>query len=281
MLKFNYVTINHQFINGMINNVFDLSLIEVLSLVLCNVELNEAQFFNFAKSMKLHTLDLEDTTFNPSIISDRLFIGMPLLKQFRIYNENILVRLTAITDALFQHWTRRNASHPRCVQFRNCALGISTMVLNAFHNKLIDVSKSVTFITDPFFSYSIELKLLPDSIIRERLHIEQLDLSNNFLNENAFNMPIFPHLKFLSVRNNKLFRSDATFLVNIRKNCPALEELIIENNPAWPTKTDVQNLLKFRAAIIENLKNLKSLNGLDTYRRTRSTCSDSSSEASN
>ncbi|GMT36194.1 hypothetical protein PFISCL1PPCAC_27491 [Pristionchus fissidentatus] len=77
------------------------------------------------------------------------------------------------------------------------------------------------------------LRNLPPVVIQNRERVEHLNLDGNCLNENAFNMPMFPRLKSLSLKRNQI-RDISRLLEYLRSRCPRLESLVLVGNPGWP-----------------------------------------------
>uniref|UniRef100_A0A1I7U7J4 Uncharacterized protein n=2 Tax=Caenorhabditis tropicalis TaxID=1561998 RepID=A0A1I7U7J4_9PELO len=103
-------------------------------------------------------------------------------------------------------------------------------------------------------------------------------MDNNLLSENSFNMPRFNNLRKLSIRGNKI-RNIGVLIANLKRNCPNLEVLQVQNNPGWPEKLKEQE----KIIISKCLRKLRFLNGSETHRQKRysasSTCSNNSSES--
>ncbi|CAI5455048.1 unnamed protein product [Caenorhabditis angaria] len=117
-------------------------------------------------------------------------------------------------------------------------------------------------------------KNIPDWIIRNRLIIVEIRANGNYFNENVFNMPIFPNLKKLSITNNRI-RNIGILINHIKRSCPNLETLNVDGNPGWPN--DFATIQTYRKTVASHIKSLQVLNGMDTYRRKRSTMSVTSS----
>ncbi|KHJ97732.1 hypothetical protein OESDEN_02282 [Oesophagostomum dentatum] len=74
--------------------------------------------------------------------------------------------------------------------------------------------------------------ILPHVVIRSRSTLMHLIADGNNLNENAFNMPVFPHLKTLSIDVNRV-KDVSALLTNLRRSCPQLCSLSLIGNPGW------------------------------------------------
>ncbi|KAF8376423.1 hypothetical protein PRIPAC_82852, partial [Pristionchus pacificus] len=144
------------------------------------------------------------------------------------------------------------------------------------------------------------LRSLPSLVIQYRNGLEHLNLDGNLLTENAFNMPVFPRLKSLSLQRNKarisygilsalrLFidhlaslaslirggkeggiRNISRLLECLRECCPRLESIVLVGNPGWPLAQcgfiDKQYSM-FRMHTESYLRSLRYIDSLPTNR---------------
>ncbi|EYC06314.1 hypothetical protein Y032_0077g1141 [Ancylostoma ceylanicum] len=127
-------------------------------------------------------------------------------------------------------------------------------------------------------------RILPSIVIQSRNTLVHLIADGNLLNENSFNMPIFPHLRTLSIDVNRV-RDVFTLLRNLRRSCPQLTSISLIGNPGWclPVCSRNQQLSKkYRAAALNMLPYLHSIDAISTRgfrRNSRMSISSSASDS--
>ncbi|RCN29436.1 hypothetical protein ANCCAN_24805 [Ancylostoma caninum] len=109
-------------------------------------------------------------------------------------------------------------------------------------------------------------RILPSIVIQSRNTLVHLIADGNLLNENSFNMPIFPRLRTLSIDVNRV-RDVFALLRNLRRCCPQLTSISLIGNPGWCPSVCPRNQQlskKYRAAALSMLPHLHSIDAKST-----------------
>ncbi|CAL2044426.1 unnamed protein product [Caenorhabditis brenneri] len=134
-ISFDGVTLDEDFYKMLISQKNGLEHVTTISLSLCHIRLSWIQFTDLLSRMTVKHLYIDFCTFDPSLISDKVLMSLPLLETIQIQSRYPCF-LNELSDQTLIHWATSSAV-PKTIQLRNgCASritveGIKMMIMRA------------------------------------------------------------------------------------------------------------------------------------------------------